>query len=146
MDCIAVGAVQAPAPLRVLLVEDEPAILEGMAEALLLAEVPHLQAPNAEVALALIARHPEIGVVVSDVHMPGMDGIGLVREARRARAAGADTLLAVLISAHYDWGRIADRHREGIVGVLTKPFAIAELLAAVEGALAEAAARRTQGR
>jgi len=135
----------APGKLLVLVVDDEPVIVEGMSDALLSADVPHLAAGDATSALALLRRHPEIAVVVSDVHMPGLDGLGLVREAMRGRHEGRDALVAVLISAHFDWERLTDRRQEGIVGVLTKPFSVTELLVEVGSALAEATARRARG-
>lgn len=45
-----------------------------------------LEAQDAEEALGLLARHPEIGLLFTDVNMPGeMDGFGLAARAVNAR-------------------------------------------------------------
>jgi CheY-like chemotaxis protein len=72
-DCIAIQA------KTVLVVEDEP-LLRRMAVSLTEEEgFTVLQAPNADAAIAILERHPEIRVVFTDIHMNGsMDGLGLV--------------------------------------------------------------------
>jgi CheY-like chemotaxis protein len=64
--------------LNILVVEDEPLIRLGLAE---LAEewgYRALEASNADEALTVISREPDVGVVITDVDMPGsMDGLGL---------------------------------------------------------------------
>jgi FixJ family two-component response regulator len=69
--------------------------------------------------------------LITDVRMPGMDGIELQRHIRQERPE----LPVIFISAHCD-----DRARnraleEGAVGFLYKPFDAAELLGAIQTAL-----------
>lgn len=91
---------------RVLLVDDEPELLEVTAEALQAAGFSVETARDAREALARIeAREPE--VVVADVEMPGMDGYELCR---RVRASGRDEIPFLFCS-----GRDAPRARvEGL--------------------------------
>ncbi len=69
--------------------------------------------------------------VVSDVRMPGMDGVALLRQLR----AGRDSLPLVLITGHGDVPLAVDAMKAGAVDFLEKPFEPEALLAAVQSAL-----------
>jgi FixJ family two-component response regulator len=69
--------------------------------------------------------------VISDVRMPGMDGIELQRRIRLERP----TLPVILISAHYNAEVRQTAIDEGAVDVLYKPFDAAELLRIVQSSL-----------
>ena len=65
----------------IVCIEDEPDLLEDLAEALTDAGYNVLQAKNGEEGLEMIKDHrPEL--VVSDISMPGMDGYDLLKEVR----------------------------------------------------------------
>jgi serine/threonine-protein kinase len=73
---------------RVLLVDDEPVLLELTSEALREAGFTVETAPNGDEAYRrIVASEPE--VVVADVEMPGMDGYDLCR---KVRASGRDSI------------------------------------------------------
>lgn len=71
------------------------------------------------------------GVVVSDVRMPGMDGIELFR---RIRAVDTD-IPVVLISGHADIPMAVEAMSEGAYDFLAKPYAVARLVETVRRAL-----------
>jgi len=73
--------------------------------------------------------------VITDVRMPGMDGIELQRRIRLQRPA----LPVILVSAHYDAEVQQTAISEGAVDVLYKPFDAAGLLKIVQSALTNAA-------
>jgi CheY-like chemotaxis protein len=105
--------------IRVLLVDDEPAVLEALQ--LALAEYGlevHTAANGARALESLALWRPD--VVVSDWMMPVMDGGGLVRELRRAPAL-AD-MPVFLMSALQPPGDLP------IDGFLHKPFGVLQLL------------------
>ncbi len=107
----------------VLVVDDDPPILSLITE-LLTQEGYHVRAVfDGLAALAEIERDPP-DVVISDVMMPRLDGIELVRELRRHGHA----VPVVLMSAVYD-----DVDLPG-VRFVPKPFGLDFLLAAIEGA------------
>jgi two-component system, LuxR family, response regulator FixJ len=71
------------------------------------------------------------GCVVSDVRMPGMDGLALLRCVREA----GSVLPLVLISGHSDIAMAVAAMKAGAVDFLEKPFEPDALIAAVESAL-----------
>ena len=70
-----------PAPIRVLLVDDEAALLRGFGRLLTAAGYAVVMAPDGEKAFAALESSP-FDVVVSDIRMPGMDGLALLRAIR----------------------------------------------------------------
>lgn len=134
-------------PLSLLLVEDEPHILREMARALSRRWSPVFQASSAQEASALLAAHPDIAVLVTDIRMPGENGLDLAIRALAERGA-ADALEVVLISGHAmprDLDGLAQAG--GVTGggrleFVQKPFRLAELEAAISRAYARAVARR----
>lgn len=73
--------------------------------------------------------------VITDVRMPGMDGIELQRRIRLERPA----LPVILISAHYDAEVRQTAIDEGAVDVLYKPFDATDLLKMVQSAVTKSA-------
>lgn len=112
----------------VLVVDDEPAIREALAEVLLDEGYQVRCAEDGQAALDLAAREAP-DVIVSDVTMPRVDGVELVH---RLRMRGQRTPV-VLISARY-----ATVDLPG-VRFLTKPFDVDTVMSAVEHSLTAAA-------
>jgi DNA-binding NtrC family response regulator len=99
-----------------MIVDDEAAIRESLAEALA-DELDDVQtASHAKHALELLRRGAP--VVLTDVRMPEMDGIGLLREIRR-RTPQVDV---VLMTAFDDMPVVASAMREGAADFLVKPL------------------------
>jgi FixJ family two-component response regulator len=73
------------------------------------------------------------GCMITDVRMPGMDGLELQRRVRLERPE----LAVILISAHYDEGARQRALDQGAAGFLNKPFDAVELLGKIELALGE---------
>jgi len=120
----------APAPAgarKLLLVEDEAPLRRLSARALRRAGHAVTEAEDAEDALAQVAAGLVPDLLVSDVSLPGMDGLALVR-ALRARLPG---LPAVLVSGYAQAALEADLGAESI-GFLAKPFSPADLVASCQ--------------
>ncbi|MBS7788557.1 response regulator [Roseococcus sp. SDR] len=133
-------------PVSLLLVEDEPHILREMARALARRWSPVLQASSAQEATALLATHPEIAVLVTDIRMPGENGLDLALRMLAGRG-DADALEVVLISGHamprdLDGTAQAGGQPGGRLEFVQKPFRLAELEAAIMRAHERAVARR----
>jgi FixJ family two-component response regulator len=73
------------------------------------------------------------GCMITDVRMPGIDGLELQRRVRLERPE----LAVILISAHYDEETRQRALDQGAAGFLYKPFDAAELLGKIERALGE---------
>jgi len=73
-------------PREVLVVEDEPLIRMVTADALADGGIMAWEAGDADEALEVLEQRPAIGVVFTDVNMPGeMDGLALAHEVSAAR-------------------------------------------------------------
>jgi two-component system C4-dicarboxylate transport response regulator DctD len=116
-------------PLQVALVEDDPPLRDATLQALRLEGVEVIAFPDARTALGwLDADYP--GVVVSDVRMPGMDGIAFFAALREIDP----DLPVILTTGHGDIAMAVDAMKNGAADFLTKPYASADLIRAVRGA------------
>ncbi|MFZ5620719.1 MAG: sigma-54-dependent transcriptional regulator [Pseudomonadota bacterium] len=105
-------------PATVLIVEDDPGLREALCDTLELAGYTVVAATDGPAALELMERSP-IGMVVSDVQMPDMDGYGLLK---RIRSRHPD-LPVVLMTAYGTVQKAVDAMHCGASDYLTKPFA-----------------------
>ena len=117
---------------RVLLVEDEEAV-RAVAEQVLTEHGHHVTvARDGEIAVTLFERNPSAyDVVVLDLVLPRLSGIEVFRRCRRLRP----DLPVVLSSGNVYEGLDAPDVRDGVAGVLPKPYRPDELTAAVDRAL-----------
>ncbi|NWD07837.1 sigma-54-dependent response regulator transcription factor FleR [Pseudomonas gingeri] len=103
--------------IKVLLVEDDRALREALADTLLLAGYEFRAVACAEDALEAVAQE-SFSLVISDVNMPGMDGhqlLGLLR-------ARQPLLPVLLMTAHGAVERAVEAMRQGAADYLVKPF------------------------
>jgi PAS domain S-box-containing protein len=114
---------------RVLVVEDDPEVLDVTVESLRTIGYEVLTAPDGPSALAVLRRDPAIDILFSDIVMPrGMSGVELARRALRLRPG-----LRVLLASGYPMAALSDT--QGIAGdefpFLSKPYRGAELAEAL---------------
>ena len=116
---------------RVLCVDDEPVILQILRRLL---EVQGFEPVICGDPLAAIALFDEtlFDVVITDIHMPGMDGLALMRALRERQPE----LPVVVVTGHGTVDTAIQALREGATGMLVKPFTGEELLGEVSRALA----------
>ena len=111
---------------RVLVVEDDPDVLDVTVETLRHFGYEVLTAPDAHGALAILRRDPDIDVLFTDIVMPrGMNGVELAREATRLRPQ-----LRILLASGYPKSALSSEH--GIAtdmefAFLAKPYRGSEL-------------------
>ena len=115
---------------HVLVVDDDEDILRLLAMRLRARDFRVTAASSAEEALAHIAVDPP-RVVVSDVRLPGRDGLALFEEIRATRP----TLPVILLTAHGNIPDAVDATSRGVFGYLTKPFDSQTLLEKIDQAL-----------
>jgi CheY-like chemotaxis protein len=115
-----------PPPGRILVVDDNEALRENLAEALQLEGYDVAVASDGQGALAHLGHDAAFAAVLLDLSMPGMDGRELL-----ARIRGDPRLasLPVVLTT----GHTGARARDGVPAdaFLTKPFGVRELLAAL---------------
>ena len=118
---------------RVLIVDDDPAILQLVALNLELEGYDVLRATSGPEALE-IARDRAPQMIVLDVMMPGMDGYAVCEALRESEATGGVPVL--MLSARTS---ASDQQRAldaGAVGYVTRPFDPSDLIAIIERHLA----------
>ena len=113
----------APAPLRILVVEDDARLRAILARHLERLGHAVRRAPDGEAALRLLEAEPA-EVVLSDMRMPGMDGRVLLAELR----ARHPQTRVVLMTAFGEPDDAEAALRAGAYAHVTKPFKVAALL------------------
>ncbi|MBS1852994.1 MAG: response regulator [Acidobacteria bacterium] len=102
---------------RILLVDDEPSILQGY-QRLLRNEFELETASSGEEALKTLSHHGPFAVVVSDMRMPGMDGIQFLAKVKRKEPE----TIRIMLTGHADIETAVHAVNEGsIFRFLTKP-------------------------
>jgi CheY-like chemotaxis protein len=115
----------------ILVVDDEPDMRENMLRILHRGHYACVTAADGREALALLDLGTPPDLILTDVRMPGPDGLALAREARRL----VPDVPVVLVTAYVVDEAVRDAVRDGTATLLAKPFSAAELLAAVGAAL-----------
>lgn len=117
--------------LKILCVDDEKAVLDGISLNLR-RKCAVLTASGGAAGLEILAREPEVAVIVSDMRMPGMDGATFLAQARVA----APNAVRILLTGQTETEAAVKAVNEGqIFRFLTKPCLPQTLLAAIEAAV-----------
>jgi excisionase family DNA binding protein len=117
---------------RVLVADDESSIRELLSKTLALAEYEVETAPDGRAALDRL-RLGRYDLLIADLKMPGLDGLTLIREARRFKA----DLPVIIITGFSTESSAIEAVNLGVSGYLTKPFRVPQVLAAAARALGE---------
>jgi CheY-like chemotaxis protein len=123
---------QAPAPARILVVDDDPLVVRLIMDTLSAQGYEVDSAENGVAALEKI-RHARFDLILSDLHMPQLDGVGLYRALTEGREHPAMKIIFLTGSAGS-----SEQHRflsEHSLPLLRKPFNLAELQQVVRDAL-----------
>ncbi len=121
---------------RVLCVDDEPVILQILRRLLEVQGFEPVTCGDALTAISTFSENP-FDVVITDIHMPGMDGLTLMR----ALLERQPELPVVVVTGQGTVDTAIQALREGATGMLVKPFTGEELLAEVRRALSSAQMR-----
>lgn len=117
---------------RVLVVDDEASIRDLLAKTLALAEYDVDLAPDGRTALERLRIVP-YDLLIADLKMPGVDGLSVIREARRFKA----DIPVIIITGFSTEASAIEAVNLGVSGYLTKPFRVPRVLAAAAKALGE---------
>jgi two-component system response regulator HydG len=126
-----------PRPARVIIVDDEIQMAETVADGLADRGFFAVPAASGEAALALLGKEPW-DALVTDLRMPGMDGLALLAAARRV----APGLPVIVMTAYGAIDSAIESMRRGASHYLSKPFKIEELALFLDRVLDERRVRR----
>ena len=114
-----------------LVVEDEPAVLEIAASSLRESGFRVVVAADAQAALSELAANPEVALVFTDIVMPGQTGVALAAEVWKIRPG-----LPVIFASGYSEEALAHQLPPDAC-FIKKPYRISAVIAAIRSALAE---------
>lgn len=138
MNAIETGLVQETSDYRyfdVLVVEDDPASLEEYCELLEALGYSCRKASEGTEALKMIAGHPSIGIVMTDIDMPTMDGLTLLGELQ-ARFTAFRPLVPIVVTGMSSLETAVDAMRSDAIDFLSKPVSASAFAAAMRRASA----------
>jgi two-component system, NtrC family, C4-dicarboxylate transport response regulator DctD len=121
----------------VLIVDDEPLVRQTLSEWMKRINFRVFEADGGRQAMERI-RRDEPDIVISDVVMPGMDGVELLKEARAVKA----DIPFLMISGYPSHSTALDIMNHGASDYLPKPFTPEELTRRVNRALLRKSASR----
>jgi two-component system response regulator GlrR len=117
---------------RILIVDDEPDVLALLAELVRSFGHDAIAAPDAEAALSVVRRGEAVDVVITDLRLPGMNGIDLLSEIKRA----IPSVPVIMLTAHCSVESFIQTQSRGIFEYINKPVRAAELRRIVQAAIA----------
>lgn len=123
---------------RILVVDDDPLVGRSLK---ILLERAGYQTEVASIGLAALdaVSSQNFDLILTDIRMPGMNGIETLKAVRELRRElGRPPLPEIVITAYYEDEDIKEEAgRLGVKGFILKPFGIEELMSAIEGSLPE---------
>jgi excisionase family DNA binding protein len=117
---------------RILVVDDESSIRDLLSKTLALAEYDVDTSSDGRSALERLRLYP-YDLLIADLKMPGIDGLSVIREAKRLKA----DLPVIIITGYSTETAAIEAVNLGVSGYLTKPFRVPQVLAAAAKAIGE---------
>ncbi|MEZ5316016.1 MAG: response regulator [Vicinamibacterales bacterium] len=114
---------------RVLVVDDEESVRELVAKTLTNAMYEVETATDGAAAVARLRDH-QYDLLITDLKMPGMDGLSVIREARRSSM----DLPIIIITGYSTEASAIEAINLGVCGYLTKPFRLPKIVSEVDRA------------
>lgn len=128
------GPIPPASQCRVLIVDDDRAAAEEYAESVRLLGYQAEATFDAATALRRIAADAQIGIVISDIDMPGMSGLSLLDEIA-ARFAATRDIVALVITGYGGLDAAIEAMRSEAIDFLRKPLCPEDLAAALRRAI-----------
>lgn len=104
--------------LKLLFVEDEEDLITIIEDTLKKLQSNFLTARNGEEALNVLAKHPDINAVITDINMPLMNGIELIEQINKKGL----NIPVIVMSAHTEAEYLEKAKALGVKNYLLKPF------------------------
>ena len=123
---------QAISPLNVLIIDDEQHLCELFTDILARENLVVKSANTAKDGLALLADNPDdFGVVFSDIKLPDMNGIEVLKEIKRR----VPELPVVMVTGHANKETAVEAMRLGAYDYLSKPFNVDDVTTIAQRAM-----------
>ncbi len=104
---------------KILVVDDDEGVRNMLADLIGVFGYQPIVASNGRDALSLLEKH-EVALIISDIKMPVMDGIEMLKQAK-ARYPNLGVILITGYRPEYSWNEVM---KAGASGYITKPFDI----------------------
>ena len=123
-------------PVKILSVDDEMdlelLLTQYFRRKIRKGEYEFVFAHNGLEALAMMVKHPDIEIILSDINMPEMDGLTLLAKVNEMRNPA---LKVIMVSAYGDMGNIRQAMNNGAFDFATKPIDLDDLSVTIEKAI-----------
>lgn len=106
--------------LKLLFVEDEADLIQIIMETLDKLQCNYLVARNGQEGLDILKEHDDIDIIVTDINMPVMNGIEMIKHIRENTDYSQKQI--VIMSAHTETHFIESAKELGVDNYLLKPF------------------------
>lgn len=130
--------IRQPNSVKILVVDDEvdlePLVRQRFRHQIREGVYDFLFAQNGLEALSRLIEHPEIGIILSDINMPEMDGLTLLLKLKELKNPALKT---VIVSAYGDMENIRTAMNRGAFDFLTKPINFEDLEITINKTLEE---------
>jgi two-component system, chemotaxis family, chemotaxis protein CheY len=124
---------------KILIVDDSAAMRMSMTDVLSRNGFTVIEATDGMHALEVLSAEPEVALVLTDLNMPRLDGLGLLRSIRGERKYFA--LPVIIQTTEVPPAVIATARQAGATGWLIKPYPEDALIRAVHRVLPEKSSR-----
>jgi len=118
-------------PIRCIIVDDDPSVRRSVARIVALEGLTCVEAGSAGEALQLLARHPEVPLVITDIFMPGMDGVAFLKRVTRDHP----DVSVVILTGQAQVSTAVECLRLGAVDYMSKPVLVDEMRLRISRAL-----------
>jgi len=115
-----------------IMVVDDSRLMHALYSSLL-PEMELVHAHDGLDALGLLEHHPNIDLILLDMTMPNMDGLGFLDATRRD--PGYAQIPTIMVTTESARGDVARALKAGASGYVGKPFRRAELIEVMESAI-----------
>lgn len=116
---------------KILIIDDETTIIENLTFILELEDHVVLSASSGQEGIAIFDRESDIAVVITDMRMPGMTGMEVLRAIRSCN----EDVGIIILTGHGDMDNAVTAMKEGAFDYLNKPVNADKLLITLENAV-----------
>lgn len=114
--------------MKILFVEDEIELIKEISDILLTLEIDFLTAHHGKEALEILSKNSDIDLIITDIHMPVMDGIEMIKNLREKKS----NIPCMIMSAHAQPKYVKSADELNIIDYIFKPFDFIKFLDSID--------------